>query len=681
VFRTVRSRADAGVLTRSAMVSGLTDILVHPTEFIALGSPSAASLGAMAAVAAPPDLRVRAVIFAAARALVVERLEATGRAGEVRTISEEESRAAGLDVATPAGDGTAAAPTNPLGALDGDEAPHADTATNGARTSGVPASETAPRLVWRAAAELLPRQYIVLDLRRRQGLTGGDLARALGVGMAAAEATVGEAEGALRGLVWTNAIAPRGRNGATEAPTCPEMARLARGLDGDGARFEQWLAIERHTSSCPVCGAYRQRLGEPAEVFATLAPIPMPVELRNAVWRDLAARWPDDDHATEDKVETPASRSAVPSAARGLAALLGQASAGLRGSTKATPSAPPEEKKLEVPAPEVLPPDPLMLDSPYVRSRAAHDLLARTRGETIASTPGALAGNPVSGNTSARAGMTDPSEVPFVVDGSALSPLRKPVRLRSNAANPGRWIAALAVLLLMAAGAGLAIRGPALYEAASAQFASIRALAPGASQEALTTIPTPTRPPDTAVAATPTAEASSATASPQVTATVGAAEQAGPAGASTGEPAGPTTAPGSPAQPSAAASPSPAATDAPAPTATPPATATPQATTTAPATATPQATATAPPTNTPPPPTATAPPATNTPAPPTNTPVPPTATRVPPTNTPVPPTPTRVPPTATPVPPTPTEVPQPSPAARPTQGSRTQLQPVTPAGR
>src|SRR5688572_23233362 len=94
----------------------------------------------------------------------------------------------------------------------------------------------AARLVWRAASGLPARRYLVLDLALRQWLRGADLGTALGAGPGEAESALADAERALE-------------------------ARL-RG---------------------PSIGSTRPS----RELFAGLSPVPLPVELRNQVWRDV----------------------------------------------------------------------------------------------------------------------------------------------------------------------------------------------------------------------------------------------------------------------------------------------------------------------------------------------------------------------------------------------------------
>jgi hypothetical protein len=332
-----------------------------------------------------------------------------------------------------------------------------------------------------------------------------------------------------------------------------------------------------------------------AKLFAALAPVAMPVELRSAIWRDLAARWPDPDEHRVPPGREPFGPRAVEAATGGAPG---------RRRLFGGPAAPPSASATQPPA--ELPPGPGE-DTPqpppiaYVGSRAGGDLLARTRGTTIP-------------------GDADPARAAeaYVVDEAALAPLRGTVRLRRRG-DRGVPTAVLVagVLFLIGLGVGAVVRGPEL----------VAAYAPGASLPTLPTLP----------------------ALPKLTA-FGVGGGPPPDVTGTPAPATPTEAPGSGSPAAAVVGPTdtptpvpPTATQIPpTPTEPPP---TPTATDTATTTATP-----VPPTATPEPPTPTfttsptpRPPPTATPRPPTPTPrpPPPTATPTPippPTNTPEPPT-------------------------------------------
>ncbi len=536
VYRTVRSRAESAAITRAVVVSALTDILLH----------------------ADPDRNVRVGFFATARARVVERLGLATRRGETRPLSDSDSEQAGL------------AQLGPTWATAGDNA----------------ASVEVARAVWRAAAMLPLRHYIVLDLHLRQGLEGDALAQALGVSPAIAEYALFDAARAFLASVPSATPLVPAAVGAQSvaAPQAPPAEPSS--APGDVV----WALLGDYVDPAVIA---RLDAASEAKLFAALAPVAMPVELRSAIWRDLAARWPDPDEHRVPPGREPFGPQAVEAATGGP---LGRRR--LFGGPMAAPptaAAPPPTG----PAESTPPPSPIA----YAGSRAGDDLLARTRGTTI---PGG----------------GDPSHAAegYVVDEAALAPLRGTVRLRRRG-DRGVPTVVLVVggLFLVGLGVGAVVRGPEL----------VAAYAPGVSLPAL-----PALPPLPRLAA------------------FDAGGGTPPTATGTPIPPTPTDAPGS-GSPAAAGA---ASTDTPTPV-PPTATAAPPTPTELPPTATDTATATATTTETPVPPTPTPEPPTPTfTASPTPRP-PPTATPRPPTPTPRPPPPTATPtpvppPTNTPEPPT-----------------------------
>lgn len=524
VYRTLRSRAEARSVTRAVMVDALTDLLIHPE----------------------PPHGVRAAFCSTARARVVERLGPGLRRGETRAVGDAENEQAGLDQLgaswSAAGDGSASA--------------------------------EAAKTVWRNAAQLPLRHYIVLDLHLRQGLAGEALAEALGVSPPVAEHALIAAG---RALLAASAPLPPAIEPA-EASDDPNAAPPGGPpVDEDVV----WQMLGGYVDPSEIA-----RLDDAAEarLLGALAPVPMPVEVRNSIWRDLAARWPDPDepHAPTEP-RGPADPLAAPMARTPGAPV-----------TPGPPAPPPESP--------TTPSDtaPLSLSAPF-GSRPGDQLLARTRGATIR------------GDTehSAYRGR--------VVDENALRPMKAPVRLRPRGDRGLSWLVGL-VGLLFAAGLLVGVyvvRGPVLsvgglIESVSLpELPALPRLGPGGE--------TPTPPPPTATPAdqppTPTAPAASSAGAP-------------PADTPAATPGADAAIPASPV-------------DTPPPTATETATASPTSTATPTATETPPPPP--PPTDTPapPPPTATralpTPTRTSTPRPPPPPP-PPTATKPPPpTDTPAPP--------------------------------------------
>lgn len=244
----------------------------------------------------------------------------------------------------------------------------------------------AARLVWRAASGLPAWQYIVLDLALRQWLRGADLSRVLGAGPGEAESALADAERSLE-------------------------ARL------------QGLPIETTRST--------------RELLAGLMPVPLPVELRNQVWRDVVDPWPR--VASVDDVGSADGRGQ-----RGLSGV-GDRRAPAEPGPRPPAIEPPTRKTTEEGAAPVAPtahPHHTETPSAYV-SRAANDLLSRTRQE--------------------RLGGRGDSAVPppggrwFTEEARAPATLNRPVRLRPRGDASGIGRAAALVLVLFAAGLGVGV--------------------------------------------------------------------------------------------------------------------------------------------------------------------------------------------------------------------------------
>jgi DNA-directed RNA polymerase specialized sigma24 family protein len=301
----------------------------------------------------------------------------------------------------------------------------------------------AARLVWRAASGLPTWQYMVLDLALRQWLRGADLTRVLGAGPGEAESALADAE-----------------------------RTLELRLHG--------LTIESTRST--------------RELLAGLTPVPLPVELRNHVWRDVIDPWPRVAAASAGERPTPSNgargrgepgeiavRPTVEPAGRDARSGSGEAS-DVAGTTAAHHSGG------DTP-------------SPYVR-RAANDLLTRTRQERLG-------------------GRVDSAVPPpggrwFTDEARAPTTLSRPVRLRPRGYGVGAGRAAVLVAVLFAAGLGVGFASGggdvlgAIVSGALSGPAALLARGPGennggSAAVAAAPTPVPNKPAGVAQAAEPTA--------------------------------------------------------------------------------------------------------------------------------------------------------------------------------
>ncbi len=129
-------------------------------------------------------------------------------------------------------------------------------------------------LVWDAAASLEPRQFAVLDLSLRKGLSTPEIAEALGLDKPAASLAVHRAREALGNAVRYLLVARRRSH-------CDRLAELVP----EGTRRltpEQRATVDRHLRRCPECQRMAVLVSQPAEMFA-LAPLAtLPLALRVA---------------------------------------------------------------------------------------------------------------------------------------------------------------------------------------------------------------------------------------------------------------------------------------------------------------------------------------------------------------------------------------------------------------
>jgi len=100
-------------------------------------------------------------------------------------------------------------------------------------------------LVWDAAASLEPRQYAVLDLTVRNGLTSAEIAEVLGVDAAQASTAVFRAREALGNAVRFLLVARRRRHCDRLAELVPEGVRQLTAA--------QRASVDRHLRRCPTC--------------------------------------------------------------------------------------------------------------------------------------------------------------------------------------------------------------------------------------------------------------------------------------------------------------------------------------------------------------------------------------------------------------------------------------------
>ena len=128
------------------------------------------------------------------------------------------------------------------------------------------------RLVWTAAIGLEPRQYAVLDLTVRHGMSTAEVATALGVSVRHAAVLVHRAHAALANAVRALLVA-RSRT------HCPQLAGMVpAGVRALGPAERR--TVDHHLRRCAACQACAARLTRPAELLGGIAILPLPAAMR-----------------------------------------------------------------------------------------------------------------------------------------------------------------------------------------------------------------------------------------------------------------------------------------------------------------------------------------------------------------------------------------------------------------
>lgn len=136
-----------------------------------------------------------------------------------------------------------------------------------------PLAREAAELVWEAAASLEARQYAVLDLSLRRGLSTREVADVTGVPVAHAAVLVNRAREALGNAVRWLMVARRRERCLRLAALVPARVRVLTGHERS--------AVDQHVRGCDVCRDLGSLLESAGDVFGALLPLPLPAALAN----------------------------------------------------------------------------------------------------------------------------------------------------------------------------------------------------------------------------------------------------------------------------------------------------------------------------------------------------------------------------------------------------------------
>lgn len=139
-------------------------------------------------------------------------------------------------------------------------------------------------LVWRSATALNHKQFALLDLHLRKGLSVEELASAFGVRRNNMNTMLYRLRHSLEESVVATLLLRRGRQ------DCEELDALVAELPADAPDLAMRRATVKHLESCHRCQESRKRYTSPVEIFSGLALLPVFAELQAANWQAISNR-------------------------------------------------------------------------------------------------------------------------------------------------------------------------------------------------------------------------------------------------------------------------------------------------------------------------------------------------------------------------------------------------------
>jgi RNA polymerase sigma factor (sigma-70 family) len=137
-------------------------------------------------------------------------------------------------------------------------------------------------LVWESAAALSPSEYSLLDLHLRHGLDADELSEALGVAKGAVYTRLTRLRDSLDEAVTSAVLMKHARD------QCQELDALLTRMNATELTRDVKKAINEHVKDCEICGETKRRLITPAELFAGIAFVPIPIGLADKIWAGVA---------------------------------------------------------------------------------------------------------------------------------------------------------------------------------------------------------------------------------------------------------------------------------------------------------------------------------------------------------------------------------------------------------
>jgi DNA-directed RNA polymerase specialized sigma24 family protein len=141
--------------------------------------------------------------------------------------------------------------------------------------------------VWDAASSLTTKQYTLLDMHLRRGLTPEKMADGLRRSGEDVYVMVSRLRNSLYESVMLLMLMRRGRD------ECEQLDSLLSKSHVSELDRRAHETIHSHLKTCEVCRASRSRYGSPLDVFARLALVPAPPDVKTRVWQNLSAHTQD----------------------------------------------------------------------------------------------------------------------------------------------------------------------------------------------------------------------------------------------------------------------------------------------------------------------------------------------------------------------------------------------------
>lgn len=138
-------------------------------------------------------------------------------------------------------------------------------------------------IVWNAAAALTPRQYALLDMHLRRGLTAERIAEGLQIPQANSYTMLTRLRNGLYEAVTYQLLMTRGRR------ECAELDSLLTRMRATELTRRSQLAIRNHLKTCAHCRGNRRKYPSPLAVFAGLSLIAADPDEKVRVWQSVSA--------------------------------------------------------------------------------------------------------------------------------------------------------------------------------------------------------------------------------------------------------------------------------------------------------------------------------------------------------------------------------------------------------